>query len=153
MPSRWDFILDQKPLPVREHLYREVTKRIVADLAKWPLPITELAEDADPRIAALFGPESRRPPDAAFAEAFRITRWELEREILAVDEYMRNRRWLEKGLAPEHQHVILGISRWLVESLLSLRDDTAGRVSRAELVQMLEGIASAWSAATASSVN
>ena len=140
MPSRWDLVLDSKPVPIVEHLLDEVAKLLAADLDRWPLPVVDLDPESGRKFAALVKPGSRRPEEAVFEEAFRVARWELQREIDASAEYFRNRRHTERGLTEEARTPILFISRWLVEQLLSLREHTHGRVTRDQLVQCLERV-------------
>jgi hypothetical protein len=138
MASRWDFLLDQKPVPLAELLLDEVSKLLAKDLAGWPLPIQELDAETGRRFQPLLEPESQRPGEPVFAEAFRLTRWEIERNIDAIDEYMRNQTWSEHGLTAEDKLALLFVSRWLVEQLLSLREAVEGRISRPQLVDCLE---------------
>src|SRR5919198_1837815 len=140
MPSRWDLVLDARPMPIVEHLLDEVAKLLAADLSKWPLPVLELDADSGRAFAPLLEPGSPRPDEAVFQEAFRVARWELEREFEASADYFRNRRYSERGLGDAARAPILFISRWLVEQLLSLREHTHSRVMRDQLVQCLERI-------------
>ncbi len=137
-PSRWDVLLDQKPIPLTEHLLNEVAKLLARDLRRWPPPIQELDLVAGRAFDAVFEPDSPRPPEEAYAEAFQLARWELTRELDAYDDYMRNRRWLERGLAPDDKPFLLFLSRWLVEQMLSLGEATEGRIKRAQMVSCLE---------------
>jgi hypothetical protein len=138
MPSRWDLLLEQRPIPLVEHLLEEVAKLLANDLRGWPPPIEELDPALGVRFAPLLGPDVPRPEEALFEEAFRLARWELEREVEAVDEYMRNRRWELRGLAPDRKQALLFVSRWLVEQLLSLREYTHSKISRPMLIDCLE---------------
>jgi len=140
MPSRWDLLLESKPVPIVDHLLEELAKLLAADLAKWPLPVVDLDPDAGRPFAPLLDLGSPRPEVAVFEEAFRVARWELEREIDASADYFRNRRFTERGLPEEARTPILFISRWLVEQLLSLREHTHSRVTRAQLVLCLDRI-------------
>jgi hypothetical protein len=140
MPSGWDRLLERKPVPLVEHLLDEVAKLLVADLRRWPLPTVDLDLDTGRKFAPLLQPDSVRPDDAVFDEAFRVAQWELEREIDASADYFRNRRWSERGLPDGARTPILFISRWLVEQLLSLREHTHGRLTRAQLVDCLERV-------------
>jgi hypothetical protein len=138
MASRWDFLLDQRPVPLAELLLEEVSKLLAEDLASWPLPIQELDDETGRRFSPLLEAESPRPSDPVFAEAFRLTRWEIERNIDAIDEYMRNQTWSDHGLRAEDKLAVLFVSRWLVEQLLSLREAVEGRITRPQLVDCLE---------------
>jgi len=150
MASRWDRLLDVKAISLAEHLVEEVSKLLAKDLARWPLPVLELDVETGRQFAPLLAPDSQRPDPPAFGEAFRLARWELEREIEAVDDYMRNRRWLERGLAPDDKQALLFISRWLVEQLLGLAEATEGRLSRPTLVEALNRTERRLNAAAAS---
>ena len=139
-PSRWDLLLESKPVPLIEHLLDEVAKLLAADLQRWPPPIADLDPAAGRKFAPLLEPDSPRPDDAVFEEAFRVAGWEIERELDASAEYFRNTRWMQRGLGEDARMPILFISQWLVEQLLSLREYTHSRVSRAQLVDCLERV-------------
>lgn len=139
MPSRWDLLLDQKPIPIMEHLIEEAGKLLAKDFSRWPLPI-EALDETGLQFEQAIAPGKPAPSLTAYCEAFRLARWELEREILAIDDYMRNRRYLEHGLAPEDRALIQLLSRYVVEQLLALSEATEGRVKRSQLLQILERI-------------
>jgi hypothetical protein len=139
--SRWDRLLDQKPIPLREHLLAEVTRMLTRELEAWPLAIGELDLATGRPFSDLLSGEAPRPGPAVFAEARRLARWDLERSTDAVDDYFRNRRYADAGLADPDRPALLLISRWLVEQLLSLGEATHGRVNRAEMVAVLDQLA------------
>lgn len=138
MPSRWDFLLETKPVPLVEHLKDEVAKLLARELESWPPPMTELDPGWVRKHATVFEPGAPRPPDALYREAFRLARWELERDVEAVDDYMRNQRFVERGLAPTDKSALLVLSRWLTEQLLQLTEATENRVKRKDLIDILE---------------
>jgi hypothetical protein len=142
MPSRWERLFETKPIPILEHFVEEIAKLLTAELRKWPLEIEELdlQSDAGQRYASLFEPGAPRPAPAVFNEAFLLVRWELERELDAYDDYMRNERYLERGLAPTDKPALLFISQWLLEQLLGVAEATRGRVKRKHLVDCVERI-------------
>lgn len=140
MPSRWELLLDKKPIPLIDHLLEEVAKLLAKDLQKWPPPIEELDLDTGRQFSDVLAPDSKRPEPGAYEDAFRIARWELEREIEASADYFRNQRWREKSLPDEAKLQVLFISRWLVEQLLSLREYTQSRVTRPQLLNCLERV-------------
>ncbi|MBI3183405.1 MAG: hypothetical protein HYZ28_14805 [Myxococcales bacterium] len=140
MASRWESLLDRKPVPLVEHLLEEVAKLVAADLERWPLPLTELDLSTGRQFEPLLAPGSARPGEAVFREAFRLARWELSHQAEAYDDYMRNRRWAEQGIPPNEKQALLLASRWLVEQLLSLAEATEGRVKRGHLLDCLERI-------------
>ncbi len=149
MRSRWDFVLDLKPISLVDHLLEEVAKIVAKDLARWPLPVQQLDAETGRSFAALLLPDARRPADVVFHEAFRLARWELERDFDGSAEYMRNRRYLEHGIAESDRQALLLVSRWLVEQLLSLKEATEGRIKRPQLVDCLDRIRRRFSRVTA----
>lgn len=149
-PSRWDYLFERKPLPLMEHLLAEVARLLAQELSRWPLPVAELDLSTGSQFAPLLAPDSRRPSPEVFEEAFRLARLELERELEAYQDYLHNRRFLERGLSPEDKPALLFISRWLLEQLLGLGEATEGRVNRARMLDCLERIRRASTAAQAS---
>jgi hypothetical protein len=140
MPSRWDLLLDQKPIPLADHLLSEVAKLLAKDLGRWPLPVQEVDAVTGKQFEPLFASDRPRPSKQVYAEALQLARWELERELAAYDDYMRNRRWMEKGLAPDDKLALLFLNRWLVEQMLALGEATEGRVKRAQMLECLEQV-------------
>ncbi|MET0403406.1 MAG: hypothetical protein ABW123_13420 [Cystobacter sp.] len=138
MASRWDYLFDTKPVPMMDHLLEEVAKLLAKDLQQWPPPVLELDLDTGGQFAALFTEPPPRPAEAVYDEALRLSRWELERELEAYDDYMRNKRYLEHGLAPTDRLPLLLLNRWVVDQMLGLGEATEGRVNRRLMLRCLE---------------
>ncbi|MFL5319193.1 MAG: hypothetical protein ACJ790_06015 [Myxococcaceae bacterium] len=138
MASRWDHLLETKPIPLLEHLKDEVAKLLAKELANWPPPMEELDPAFLQKNAQLFEPGAQRPKDLVYVEAFRLTRWEMERNVDAVDDYMRNSRFVERGLEPTDKSALLVLSRWLTEQMLALSESTNGRTKRKDLIEILD---------------
>ncbi len=138
MPSRWDLLLESKPIPLIDHLLEEVAKLLAKDLAGWPPPVESLDLETGGTFAPLLLPDAKRPDARVLDAAFTVARWELERDLDASAEYFRNRRWMARGLPEDARYAILFVSRWLVEQLLSLREHTHSKVTRPQLVDCLE---------------
>jgi hypothetical protein len=146
MPSRWDFLLDQKPVPLLDHLVVEAARLLADELGRWPLAVQELDAATGASLAPFLEAGSRRPPEAVFGEALRLARWDLDREHEAYDDYVRNRRYLASGLSEADKPALLFISRWVLEQLFALADATEGRVDRRALGRVLDGVARAGTA-------
>jgi hypothetical protein len=140
MPSRWDYLLETKPIPILDQLLEEVSKLLAKDLAQWPPPVQELDLDIGGTFAPLFLEHPPRPSPIVYDEALRLSRWELEREFDAYDDYMRNKRYLERGLAPTDRLALLFLNRWLVEQMLGLGESTGGRVKRPQMRRILDKV-------------
>jgi hypothetical protein len=134
MPSRWERLLEQKPVSLLEHLLEEVARQMASELCQWP-PSVSASEGAPAQGL----PEGAPPPLAqAYEEGFRLARWDLERRFDAVDDYMRNKRWQERGLTAADKPTLLFLSRWLVEYLLELGEATLGKVNRPRMLEALD---------------
>jgi len=136
--NRWERILDQKPVPLRQHLLDEAAKLLLVELGRWPLEIEEIDALTGAGIAELVAPDSPPPSPAVFPAALRLVRWELEREHDAYDDYMRNRRYQEAGIPERERPVLLFVSRWILEQLDELSDATEGRVDRRAMLGLVE---------------
>lgn len=136
MGNRWLRVLDQKPIPVFEHLLGEAARLLANDLSKWPLEVFEV----DEKVQLLLRETPVRPGALTFAEAFRLTRWDLARDFDAIDDYWRNQRHLEHGLSPADKPMVLFLTRFISEQLLSLSEATEGRVARRHLLDVLDRI-------------
>ena len=137
MSNRWERLLEQKPVPLLEHLLDEVARLLRRELQQWPLTVQELDAATGRGFAELLSSDSARPPEAVFTEALRLARWDLERATDAVDDYFRNRRYREAGLSQADRPALLFISRWLVEQLLALGDVSPDQVKRQQMVAVL----------------
>ncbi|PTL78387.1 hypothetical protein [Vitiosangium sp. GDMCC 1.1324] len=138
MASRWDYLFETKPVPLIDHLLEEVAKLLAKDLQQWPPPVQELDLEVGGQYATLFTEPPPRPVRAVYDEALRLSRWELSRELDAYDDYMRNKRYLERGLAPTDRLALLFLNRWIVDQMLGLGEATEGRVNRRLMLQCLD---------------
>ncbi len=138
--SRWERLLDQKPIPVREHLIEETSQLLARELARWPLAVEELDLATGRDVAELLAPEAPRPDARVFREALRLARWDLGRETDAYDDYMRNARFTSAGLTAKDRPALLFIGRWLLEQLFALGEATDGRLRRADLTAILDRV-------------
>lgn len=137
-PSKWDLVLDSKPVPLLEHLLEEVAKLFAGDLAVWPPRVEAFDDVTGAQLAGLLTEAPARPDPRLYREAFRLTRLDLGREVEAYDDYVRHLRWLEAGLAPGDKGLLLFLSRFMAEQLLGLLEATEGRVKRPRLLDVLD---------------
>jgi hypothetical protein len=138
MPSRWELLLEQQPVPLIDHLVEELSKLLANELSRWPPDIAELDVASGASFAPLLEEGYPRPAKAAYAEAFRLARFELEHDLDAYDDYMRNQRWAEHGLPPGAKQELLFLSRWLTEQMFALGEVTQGRVKRRHMREILD---------------
>lgn len=136
-PNKWERLLDQKPVRLSDHLVAEAAKLFCADLRTWPPAIDEFDPQTGQALAALVAEHPQRPDQRLYAQAFRLTRWDLSRDFDAIDEYWRNLRHLEAGLTMADKPMILFLTRFLTEQLLGLSEATQGRINRPRLLDAL----------------
>jgi len=140
--DRWERVLEQKPVSLQEHLLDEAAKLLLVDLRTWPLPIQEVDEDTGAGIAELLAPDAPPPSPAVLAVALKLSRWDLEREHEAYDDFMRNRRYQEAGITDRERPLLLLVSRWVLEQLSALSEATEGRVDRHALLRLVDRLES-----------
>jgi hypothetical protein len=134
-PSKWDLVLEKKPIPMLEHLMDELARLLAAELSRWPPEIEAANAGGLPEI---FAAQPDRPQETLYREAFALARWDLSCEHAAFDDYFRNRRYLAAGLAVSDKALLLAVSRLIIEQLLALGEATEGRLKRHQLLELLE---------------
>lgn len=139
MSSRWDWLYDLKAVSLEEHLVGEIGKNLAGRLAHWPPEVWGWSSEADRgRFEPLVAPGSLPPSDAVFAQAFRLARWEMERDYEAIDDYMRRESWRGASLGPQNLDSLVFLYKYLTEEMLAVSDATEGRIGRKALVRCLE---------------
>jgi hypothetical protein len=136
--NRWERLLEQKPVPLREHLLDEVARSLAGEWRNWPLPVAEVDHSTPAAQLELLSGRAPRPPPEVYAEALKLTRWDIERAHQATDDYFRNQRYRAAGVVDADKPVLLLLNRWLLEQLLSLGEATEGRLKRSDLATVLE---------------
>lgn len=140
MSDRWERVLEKKPVSLQEHLLDEAAKLLLVELRQWPLAIEEVDEHTGAGIAEFLAPDAPRPSPAVLAAALKLARWDLDREHEAYDDFMRNRRYQETGITERDRPVLLFVSRWVLEQLMSLSDATDGRIDRHALLRLVDRV-------------
>jgi hypothetical protein len=137
-PSKWDLILERKPQPLAEHLVSELATLFADELGRWPPAVDELDASTARALEELLTRHPEAPPWPAYDESFTIAQWDLSHDAAAVDDYFRNHRYLDAGLAASDRGLVLFLSRLIVEQLLALSEATEGRLNRGRLLELLE---------------
>jgi hypothetical protein len=137
-PSKWDLVLEARPIPLVDHLMSEVARLFARDLARWPPEVEAFDAPTGASLRALLEGAPARPHPQLYREAFALTRLDLSREFEALDDYWRNQRWLSAGLAASERSMLQFLSRFMAEQLLALGEATQGRLTRARLLEVLD---------------
>ncbi len=133
-PSRWDLVLDQKPVPVLEHLLKEVARLFANELREWP---PRFADGVTPAVVVA---APHRPHALLYRAAFTLARFELGRELEASTDFLRNQRWLSEGLSVKDKPMLLFLSAFMTEQLLAFAEATQGRVKRPRLITVVDDV-------------
>lgn len=136
--SKWDALLEQKPVPIIDKLVEDLAKLFAAELSAWPPRIEALSEES-PR-AFPFDPETPAPTPIEWRESFRLVRFELERNLEAFDDYVRNRRWQAAEIPDARKPVLLFLTQLVLEHLLALGEATEGRINRKRMLDVAERV-------------
>lgn len=138
--GRYDWLYELKPVPIREKVIEEIARHVAGELRGWPPPVEEWLSEAErARFAPLYE-EPSRPGDPLLRYAFRMVRLELEREYEAIDFEMRNERWREHGATERDRDSMHLLVRWLTDVMLAVRERSEQRLSRGDLVEVVERI-------------
>ncbi|GMU60283.1 MAG: hypothetical protein AMXMBFR34_20460 [Myxococcaceae bacterium] len=148
-PSKWDLVLGTRPVPILEHLVAELAKLFAADLAAWPPAVESFDDATGEKVRALLKAHPLRPDARLYGEAFRLTGFDLSRQLDALDDYWRNQRWQQAGLVASDKAMLQFLSRFMAEQLLALGEATDGRINRSRMIDVLDRTRTAFFATTA----
>ncbi len=111
-----------------------VAGMIADDLSDWPPSIALDDTPRSQRFVELVAPGAKRPSLAAFVEAVKQVRWELERDFEAIAHYERNHHLEQACPDPRDRLASELIRHYILESFLSLIERTENRVKRADVL-------------------
>lgn len=131
--GRWDFLYELQPRAALDVLLDEAAKAFAEDLSRWPPPL----EGIDPSLAAVL--QGPRPHRLAWAEAFRLARYDLEHDYEAID------RWQEEGwraaqLNEADRDAAIFLWRYVTERAFDLNESVQSRLRRRDLVELVDRI-------------
>ena len=137
--GRWDRFHEARRQAVGDWLADEVVKTLVADLRGWPPPIYVWNDlDARAKYAEALTPGCPRPPLPLWRDAFRLARWELEREYEAIDHYVRNDHGARVAADARERQCLQLLHAWLTDSCLEILE--ASILKRPALVDCLSQV-------------
>lgn len=135
--GRWDYLYDLGPRPALDVLLDEAAKAFAEDLRRWPPPL----EGIEPAHAARLLPilEGPRPHRLAWAEGFRLARWDLIHDYEAIDSW-QERGWQEAQLNQTDKDAAVFLWRYLTERLFDLSEALQSRLRRKDLVELVDRV-------------
>lgn len=134
--GQYDWMYELRPIAIKEKVIEELAKHLGDALDDWPPKVHDWTQPADEARFAPLYENPVRPPDAVFRYACQLVRWELEREYERIDYVMRNGLWQEHAKNPTEYDAMQLIVRWLLDTLLAVREHSGQNLSRADLVEV-----------------
>jgi len=134
--DRWAWLEGIRPTSLEDALAHEAARVLADEVLDWPPRIAWEDARAEAELAPLFD-DATRPSLAAIALGFKLARWELERELEAIDHALRNDVFARE-LADERERLAARfLWRYLPEWLFELKDRAGPRITRAHLLDAL----------------
>lgn len=136
-PYEWLYQSESQPL--KSFVLDEVAKLLAAAVESFPPIIEEwerpeMRERFEPLLARVRG----RPSDASVKIALRLYRWELEREVEAIDAWMRGEHWRETGAGPEDLELALFLWHFWVDQTFAFKEFAQGKFAQHELLGLAD---------------
>ena len=136
--GRWDWLEGLRPQSAAEVVVAEMAKVLAGTLRDWPPDLEWTDDAARARYAPVLAPGAPRPSLAAIREGLRLACLEMDREVEAIDYYLRN----DGGAAAcndARDRLALELTwKLATEWMWELAEVTEGRVKRALLKVCLE---------------
>ncbi len=130
----YEWIYERQAQPLKEYVLDEVTKLLAHAIEEFPPRIEEWErEDIRRRFEPLLAEARGRPERAVIRVALTLFRWELDRDVLAIDDYMRNERWQAEELSPRDRELAIFLWQHWTEQTLSFKDYAGDKFRWAEL--------------------
>jgi hypothetical protein len=135
----YEWIYERESQPLKEYVLDEVSKILAQAVEEFPPQIDEweredLRARFEPMLAALQG----RPQLGVVRVALALFRLELDRDVVAIDDYMRNERWAAEGLTPLEREQAIFLWQFWTEQTLVFKNYAGNKFKWAELMGLAD---------------
>lgn len=148
--NRWEWLEGLEAQSPIEIAVEQMAKLVVEELLAWPPRVEASDTSFRARFDALLAPGATRPSPAAFTEAVRCARWELDRNFDAIEFYERNNQRASACPEPRDQLASELIAHYILEAFFVLMEKTDYRVQRKDVSAGIDSVerqlAHAWNA-------
>jgi hypothetical protein len=138
--NRWEWLESMKPESMISATVKYMTRQIAEEILAWPPQVSAMQTHAASRFSKILRPDAPRPALAAYEEALRRARWELERDYDAIDDYERNHRIAEACSAERDQIASEFIQHYILESYFALMEKTDYKIKRKDVLLGVEAL-------------
>jgi hypothetical protein len=136
--NRWEWLEGLKPQSIISVAVKTMAEIIAEELSNWPPEVIAKSDVQRPEYLAVLKPTALRPPLAAFEEAIKRARWELQRDFEAIDYYERNHKLAQLLPNSEHRAASELIQHYILESFFTLMERTEYRIKRKDVISGLD---------------
>lgn len=136
----YEWIYERQSQPLKEYVLDEVAKTLAQAVEEFP-PIIEEWEREDLRLRfepMLLALKGRRPELNVVRVALTLFRLELDRDVVAIDDYMRNERWAAEGLSLVDREQAVFLWQFWTEQVLVFKDYAADKFKWSELMGLAD---------------
>jgi len=136
-PYEWLYATESQPL--KEYVLDEVAKHLAKAVEHFPPAIEEWENDElRLRFEAIVARGIRRPALDVVRVGLKLYRWELERDLEAIDRYVRGERGAELGLADEDVELALFLYRFWMDQTLAFKEYAGNKFRWSELLGLAD---------------
>ena len=119
----YEWLYEREKQPLKEYVLDEVAKHLSRAVEAFPPSIEEWEnEELRTRYAPLLATVTQRPRVGVVRVALRLYRWELERDVEAIDHYMRNQHWAAEELSPIELEVATFLWQYWLDQTLAFKE-------------------------------
>lgn len=135
----WEWLYERQAQPLKTYVLDEIAALLARVVEEFPPDIEDWESlEGRARFEPLLKRHHERPEPAVVRVALRLYRWELERDVGAIDEYMRHERWQERGLNADQLELAIFLWRYWLEQTLSFKEYAGDKFRWSELTGLAD---------------
>ncbi len=142
MPKNpYEWIYETESQPLKEYVLDVVAKQLAIAAEQFPPRVEEWERpDLQARFAPLLEKTFGRPRLGVLRVSLKLYRWELEREVEAIDQFMRNNGWEDESLDPTEVETAIFLWHYWVDQTLAFKEYAGNKFKHAELIGLADRI-------------
>jgi hypothetical protein len=135
----YEWLYERESQPLKSYVLDEVAKQLALAVEQFPPTIEEWErEDLRLRFEPLLSRPAERPRLAIVRAALTLYRWELERQLEAIDSYMRSETWRKQQLEAAEFETALFLWHYWVDQTLAFQEFAQNKFKRQELLGLAD---------------
>jgi hypothetical protein len=135
----YEWLYEREKQPLKEYVLDEVAKHLAKAVESFPPQIEEWeSEELRLRFAPLLSTMADRPRLGVVRIALKLYRWELERDVEAIDHFVRNHQWSEEEATPAEIELATFLWQYWLEQTLAFKEYAQEKFRWRELIGLAE---------------